>query len=409
MQHPIAALAQQKCLDAREYRVQNEDAMLRITKWYPGTVRSAALTTAAAALALLSSCGGEDEAEKTPAAAEEKPAAAPTPAGDQAEPLPTSVSARDALFDFMVYGAGKVMSNLSAAPELNECVRDMLDKMIAYYDVLREGKLTPERVRLGLRIGEVCRDLGAYPKAKTYYDMAEADFMALPEARRTSTAGLQVLSAIHNGIGTCRYCDGDFAQAREHYEKSLELDKELFNRAVPSGGPLSNDMITPEISRACCDLLGSYRCLGDCLRRANEPDEARDLYQRGCKLAAKLSVLDAPMAISFGRLLTELGDLESATGNPQNALAFWVHAQKILRQANAAASKPELKSETKRMYDALGVAIAQLQRRMPQNSAAQPESDTAGSAADSASSDEAGADSGAAAPAGSSSSSPAAS
>lgn len=389
--------------------------MLRITKWYPGTVRSAALTTAAAALALLSSCGGEDEAEKTPAAAEEKPAAAPAPAsaGDQAEPLPTSVSARDALFDYMVYGAGKVMSNLAAAPELNECVRDMLDKMIAYYDVLREGKLTPERVRLGLRIGEVCRALGVYPKAKTYYDMAEADFMALPEARRTSTAGLQVLSAIHNGIGTCHYCAGDFAQARERYEKSLELDKELFNRAVPSGGPLSNDMITPEISRACCDLLGSYRCLGDCLRRANEPDEARDLYQRGFKLAVKLSVLDAPMAISFGRLLTELGDLESATGNPQNALAFWHRAQELLRQTNAAASKPDLKSETKRMYDALGVAIAQLQRRMPQpqESPAQPEANPAPAdpAAGSASGDEASSNSGVAAPTGSSASPAAAS
>lgn len=348
--------------------------MLRITKWYPGAVRSAALVAAAA---LLSNCGGEDDAETPPSAAEEKTATAPAPSGDRAEPLPSSVSARDALFDFMVYGAGKVMSNLAAAPELNECVRDMLDKMIAYYDVLREGKLTPERVRLGLRIGEVSRALGAYPKAKTYYDMAEEDFMALPEARRSSTAGLQVLSAINNGLGTCHYCDGDFTKARERYAKSLELDQELFNRAVPSGGPLSNDMMTPEVVRACCDLLGSYRCLGDCLRRANEIEDARDAYQRGCKLAAKLSVLDPAMAVSFGRLLTELGDLESSTGNPQNAITFWRNAQGILRRANAAASKHGLKSETKRMYDALEVAIRQLERRMPrpQSEESQPGAD----------------------------------
>lgn len=367
--------------------------MLPVMKWLPSIGRTLVIGSS---VALLSACGGDEESETAESASassapEQTVSASPNAAegdraadtsssnGEGAAAPATGISARDALFDHLVYSAGKAMSEQASDPVFNESVKLMLEKMVAYYDELAaSGKVTPERVRLGLRIGEVCRDLGAYRRALTYYEKAESDFNALPEERRNSDAGLRVLSAINNGFGTCLYCQGRFDEAQARYRQALELDRTAFRRLEPEQRPLTNELISrkPELTPAVCELLGSYRCLGDCIRQTGEIEDARDVYKDGVRLAQELSLLSPPMTISLCRLLSDLGDLESATGNYDTAAKHWVSSLQLINtlEKNSQASiTPRMRLDMNRMKTTLVRALQELQRlEQARKAAAEP-------------------------------------
>lgn len=357
--------------------------MLPVMKWLPAIGRTLAIGSS---VVLLSACGGDEKSEtdesSAASSASEQTLPAPRNAadGDGSAEAPSSsngngaatpatgISARDALFDHLVYSAGKTMSEQASNPVFNESVRLMLEKMIDYYQELVDaGKVTPERVRLGLRIAEVSRDLGDYPKALTFYEKAESDFSALPEERRDSDAGLRILSAINNGLGTCLYCQGRFDEAVARYRQALELDRTAFRRLDPGQRPLTNEIISsnPELTPAVCELLGSYRCLGDCIRQSGEVEDARDVYKDGVRLAKELALLSPPMTISYCRLLSDLGDLESASGNYEAAAQHWTASLQLLGtlERNSLASiSSRVRFDMNRMKAALFRALQELQR-----------------------------------------------
>jgi hypothetical protein len=115
--------------------------------------------------------------------------------------------------------------------------------------------------------------------------------------------------------------------------------------------------VDPKISKAATDLLDSYRCLGDCQRAMDDPEEAHSTYMKGKVLAERLKRLSSDMSISFAKLLTALGNLDNSLGKPKEALGSWLMAAKICQSLNASSPKLEVKAETKRCFEALVPAI----------------------------------------------------
>ncbi|MBQ5665916.1 MAG: hypothetical protein IIV41_08650, partial [Akkermansia sp.] len=115
--------------------------------------------------------------------------------------------------------------------------------------------------------------------------------------------------------------------------------------------------VAPDLSRAVTDLLGSYRCLGDCQRAADDPEEALSTYTKGKDLGERLKRLSSDMSIAYAKLLTSLGNLQNTMDKPQEAMGAWVMAARICQSLNASSPKLEVKAETKRCYDALVPAI----------------------------------------------------
>lgn len=332
--------------------------------------------TCLASLFLLNSCG-DDETQQEPAAVSE-PAQQPPPATEtepQATPEQQLGAARDVLFDYMLFTQGKVMSSLASAPELNEAVKEMLEKIEAYYAELGKAeKATPERVRVGLRLAEICRSLNAFSKAKNYYESAEKDLATLPEDSRTSLDGMRLTSSIKNGLATCLlYTAQGYDEPKKLYTEALQTDEAIFNGTLPKQENLSAEDITPAVSDATCELLGSYRCLADCIRRSGDPEEAREVIRKGIAKAGQLGRLDTAMVISFCRLLSDLGDLENAAGNKREALNSWASAQNLLRNSAQVATKQHLLIELKQLFDRLTPCIRSVQAELESTEQPQPE------------------------------------
>lgn len=165
-------------------------------------------------------------------------------------------------------------------------------------------------------------------------------------------------SGCQNGIGLCLLNQNKAAEALLRYEAALVIDEALYQAVAPKEGEeLPAGDVEPNLSRAATDLIDSYRCLGDCQRAVEDPEEALATYTKGQELGQRLKRLSSEMSIAYVKLLTSLGDLNSSLGKPKEALGAWVMAARICQSLNASSPKLEVKAETKRCYDALAPAI----------------------------------------------------
>ena len=307
----------------------------------------------------LSSC--EEKEAAAPAAAEPAPAAAEQPAAAEpaAEPAVDQLAAaREALFNHAVFTLGQKVTNPDAYPELNSVAKDMLELMQTYYTELQKGEVSPERARVAVQIAGATRDLGAYSKAQTAYEAALAELNSLPEDVRKTPEFQRMLSSCYNGTGVCLLAQGKANEALAQYESALAVDEAQYQAVAPAEGTeLPEGDVEPALSQASADLLDSYRCMGDCQRAVDDPEEARTTYVKGQDLVQRLKRLSPEMSISFAKLLTSLGNLDNELGKPKEALNSWVIAAKICQSVNASCPRLEIKAETKRCFEALVPAI----------------------------------------------------
>ena len=326
--------------------------------------RHCAAALAISTSVLLSSCGEKDA---------EAPASEPAPAPESATAVPEApapdvdklAGTRDALFNFAVYSLAAKVTNPGAFPELNSMVKDMLEMMRSYYAEMQKGEPCEERARLAVQIANTTRDLGAYSKAQGEYENALKEIESLPEELRKTPDCQRLVSSCQNGKGVCLLAQNKAGEALPCYEAALAVDEALYQAVAPAEGEkLPEGEVNPALARAAADLLDSYRCLGDCHRAVDDPEEARTVYMKGQQLAQRLSRLAPNMSISYVKLLTALGNLDNAMGKPQEAMGAWVMAAKICQGLNGSSPKLEIKAETKRCFEALLPAIQSVGQKL---------------------------------------------
>lgn len=347
--------------------MQNSGSMISPFRFRTLSGRYAALLGIASALCL-SSCE-EKETEATPA---EQAAPAPAEATPAPEPPPAPepevdklAESEKALFDYAVYTLAQKVTSPERFPELNSTVKVMLEKLQSYYDELQKGEATLERARLAVQIAATTRDLGAYTKAQGKYEDARKEVENLPETVKNTPEAQRLLSSCHNGSGVCLLAQGKAAEALPLYEAATAVDEAQYQAVAPKEGEeLPEGEVEPNLSRAAADLLDSYRCLGDCQRAVDDPEEARTTYMKGQELAQRLKRLSSDMSIAYVKLLTALGNLDNSTGKSQEAMGAWVMAAKICQSLNASSPKLEVKAETKRCFDALLPAIQSVGQKL---------------------------------------------
>lgn len=317
-------------------------------------------TAAVSALTLiaLTACG--DKKEDAPAPEQ------PTPAVDNLQ------QTRDALFNETVYTLINKVSDPNTFPMLNAEVKVLLEQLEAYYTELTktEGG-SAERAKLALLIAKTTSDLGAVAKAQDAYTRAADDLAKLSKKERDSAEGQHALIDIENGLGFCALAQNKGADALPHYQAAMDAAQKQFNALAPAEGEtLEGKEIAPELSQATADLLDSIRCLGDCQRFSDDPEEARTTYLKGQELVTRLKTLSSEMSIAYVKLLTALGNLDNSNGKPEQANAAWVLAAQICQQLNASSNRLDIKFETKRCFDALLPAIQNVQAKLKEQ---QPE------------------------------------
>lgn len=293
---------------------------------------------------------------------EEEPKVTPPPAPSATD------TARASLFHEMVYTMGRIVSTYSASPELNAEVRNMLVLLQDYYQALcNEGGNPQERANIALRIAEVTKDLGAFPKAQSAYETANKELANLLQDFQNSTEGLRMQSAISNGTGLCLLSQNKAGEALPYYEKALALDEKIAAAILPEDiASLQGGDLTPEISRAVSDVLGSYRCLGDCQIAAEDPEEARTTYQKGLTLVEQFQQTTPQMALAAARLISTWGNLESSTQNEARALQLWRRAAGIYEQIFSSSPQASIKAQAQRYYMGLKPSIEKVSRSLQQ-------------------------------------------
>lgn len=326
--------------------------------------------TALGALSLfcLNSCDDKEETAAQPETATE----APAPEAQEA-PADTLAQAREALFNEMLSGLAAKVSDPALFPELNEEVKVLLEQMETYYTELAKGtEGTMERTRLALQIAATLRDLNS-GKALEAYTRAQNELNSLPEDVRNGAEAKRCESDIESGIGSCLLGQNKPSDALAHYEAALAIAQAQFDAVAPADGTEPKEgEVAPELSRAATDLLDNIRCMGDCQRLADDPEEARATYMKGQELVTKLKVLSSSMSLSYVKLLTALGNLENASGRSKEALSAWVLGANICKQLNNSSPRLDVKAETKRCYDALIPAIQAVANALNAASAEQP-------------------------------------
>lgn len=321
------------------------------------------------ALAALCSCDDEETATTTPTAPAEVKASAPATSPE---------AAKEALFEQMVYTIGKLASQRVNDPEVTEPVREMLALTEGYYDAIAPtANGTIEKAKLALRIAEITLDLTAFAKAEGAYDTAQKDLDALPEAERNSREARRIQSAIFNGKAATILFRNQAANALPWYEKALESDLGIYKELAPAEGEkLPEGAVEPELARAATDVMSSYRCLGECQFWAEDPEEARDTYNKGIELAKALDKLAPEMSIQYIRLLGNLGNLESRVGNKKEALNAWVQAVNFCQRLYAGNRRGDIRKEARRYFESLRPNVLALARELQDEQAAQVENQT---------------------------------
>jgi len=317
------------------------------------------------ALATLCSC---DE-EETPATPTPAPTAQASQEGNNAE------AAKDALFEQMVYTIGKLASARVADPEITEPVREMLALTEGYYKAIAPtAQGTLKKAKLALRIADITLDLTAFAKAEAAYDTAQADLDALPEAERNSREARRIQSAIYYGKAASLISRRQATNALTWYEKALESDLAIYKELAPADGEkLPDGSVDPELARSAADVMSSYRCLGECQFYADDPEEARDTYNKGIDLAKSLDKLSPEMSIQYIKLLANLGNLESRVGKKKESLNAWLQAVNFCQRLYASNRRGDIRMEARRLFESLRPNVLTLARDLQDEQAAQVE------------------------------------
>lgn len=330
-----------------------------------------ACVTAAGTLALttLCSCGDDEEKAATPAA--EATQATPSNTAPAVDPA----AAKDALLEQMIFTIGKLAGERVADPELTEPVREMLALTENYYNTLPAA--SPQKARLALRIADITLDLTAYAKADSAYDTAQADLNALPEAVRNIRELRRLQSSIYYGKAVSLFSRRQPTEALPWYEKALDSDLRIYQALAPADGEkLPEGSVEPELARAAKDVMSSYRCLGECQFWADDPEEARDTYNKGIDLAKALDKLSPEMSIEYIKLLANLGNLESRVGNKKEALNAWLQAVNFCQRLYASNRNAAIRLQTRRCFESLRPNILTVARELQDDQAAQVENQT---------------------------------
>ena len=315
----------------------------------------------------LSSCGDDDNswcghkhvAVEQPAADEENHAA----------PDQTVEAQQKELLDYMIFTIGDKVRQQAAQPMWREDVRDMRNKLEAYLTHLKEtGADAMTIVRLGLLLADATLDMAAYSRAEGLYQDTLKDLDALPEDVRAGVPARRIRSALSNGIGSCYLMQRKFTEALPHYEEALRLDKELYDSLAPADGqPLpEGEEMSDDLAQVAADVLSSYRCLGECQALADDPEQARETYQKGNALAVQMTHLRPGMSIQYIRLLSALGNLESGVGEPKKALAAWARAAKVADMLRRPAPTPAIRLQAMRFLRELEASAKAVQPQIRQ-------------------------------------------
>lgn len=324
--------------------------------FFPSRVSVRARMSIAALTALTCLCSCDDKDKPAPPA--EKPAETPAAQPEAQEPEPTAAETKDALFEEALYALSARITAPDRYPELNSEVKNLLELMSNHYSALcRENADVKERARLSLLIAQTTRDLGAYPKAQAAFEQALADLAALPDDAKNTADAKHRLSAAYNGMGFSLLAQGKAQEALTWYEKAMLSDEERILALAPAEGEEIEGDVPADLGSAAADALDSYRCMGDCLRAAGDPEEAAETYKKGLELIGRLKKLSTDMSLSYIKLLTAIGNHNNANGKPREAFAAWLRAAQFCEQLNAASPRLDIKAETKRCHDALLPAL----------------------------------------------------
>lgn len=286
-------------------------------------------TAAWGAVALLGLCScGEEEKVEAPVVTE----AAQQQAAPEEKPEVTELSkfdaSRDALMDYVLHEIAAKVTDPVEYPMVNSQVKDMLVLLEEYYAALQhETDMPAEKARIAVLIATTRNQLGAWARAHEEYNQALKDIEALSEDARKDPEFRRAVSTIQSGIASCLLMQGKASEALGYYEQSLKTDEEIFaSLGLPAGQPLPKGTNDPRITEAVVNLLGSYRCLGDCQNLLDDPEEAKETYRKGEEFIQGLNVLTPEMGVAFVKLLSVSGALEQQMGNEKGAYGKWYAA-----------------------------------------------------------------------------------
>ena len=295
------------------------------------TMVRVALSTVGALI--LSACGDEgQDTAPTPAKqaqTQKETAAQAAERAAAAEAAEAVEQTRDALLQEAVIKLGTVLDDYAVAretPDINEQVRNVLEKMNAYHEALiLVGHNSPMRLMLALRIADCTLNFGAVAKAAEAYEQAQQSLDALPEDYRAGTEGSRAASSILRGRALCLLRQNKSAEAMPLYEQALENDKKMLEAFAPKE---EKAPYGEEASQALADVLDSFRCLGDCRYIAGDPEEARTTYRAGMSAleATQGHELQPVAVLAAAKLAAALGDAEAEMGDTEKAKGLWLAA-----------------------------------------------------------------------------------
>lgn len=277
-------------------------------------------------------------------------AAAETPSAEAAE--------QKELLNYMIFNVGKLAGEQTTNPIWYAQVRDMRNKLEEYYNSIEARGNDPKMsMQLGLLLADITRSMRAYDKALKLYADTLSKWESQPEAERKTLEARRMRSSIANGTGSCYLVQRKAVEALPYYEQALEIDEAIFQELAPADDaplPAGNAPISPDLERAVEDVLSSYRCLAECQRWADDPEEARDTFKKGQALAMRMNNLRPGASLQFIQMLSAQGDLENSCGQLQNAYMAWARALQLTQGLEKLGSTPP----------ALMVKVKQDQRKL---------------------------------------------
>lgn len=330
----------------------------------------------ALSLFCLSACDDQEEAQKpteTPAAPQAKAAEeeAQTDKAATEEEAPaecTPEEARNALFRQAVYTLAAKITDPQAYPTLTEDVKTLLQLMETYYTTLtKDPDAAQERAQLSLQMAETLRAI-ASNRTFDAYTRAQSDFSALSEDFRNSDDGKHQLATIETGLGFGLLMQGKASEALPHYTEALRIAQEQYDAVAPGEGvEMKLQDVPPTLFPRTADLIDSLRCLGECQRFADDPEEARATFLKGHAIAQFYKVHTLEMHIAHIKLLTAYGDLSAASGNTKEAIAAWTLGAQLCNAVFENAKDVEMKLTAQRLFTPLARAIQIEQQKAEQN------------------------------------------
>ena len=191
--------------------------------------------------------------------------------------------------------------------------------------------------------GNDCFELGYLEKAKTCYAQGEPILHSAYRMRTIDTLSAQwAQTAIVNGLGDIALAEGDLTEARQHYERSLALRKEL------------TEITGAEDDR--WDMASSYSRLGDiCLAEGNSAGAER--YYKAAliirqKLATDIDTADDHRNLSIS--YEKLGDVYEVEGDLEKAKQYYLESLAIRKSQAEEADTQQAWSDLSVIYYKLG-------------------------------------------------------